>query len=75
MSDTPEVKTWSHRRKGRITGIVVSSDPTWLDIKLVSDHSLQAASVSSAGVTEAGEVITVRRSLLTEINPTDRNQS
>lgn len=64
------VQTWNHSRKGRITGTVITESDEWLDIQLATDHDLQAVATSNRGITEAGEVITVRRSLLREVLPT-----
>ena len=67
MSDH-RVMTWNHSRKGRITGLPVGGDDTWLDIELADDHKLRYGSESNRGrVDEAGEILRVRRSLLTEV--------
>lgn len=59
---------WIHRRKGRIEGEVVWEDDTWAHIRLASDHRLSYYSESNRGrVDEKDEVLTVRKSSLTEI--------
>lgn len=60
--------TWNHSRKGRITGEIIRDDGEWVDIRLTGDHELRYKSEANRGrVDEAGEVLTVRKSLLTEI--------
>lgn len=65
MSD---VKTWQHDRKGMITGSVVSECDTWLHIRLTGNHELRYMSEALRGsVDRDSEVITVRKSLVTEV--------
>lgn len=62
--------TWNHRRKGRIDGEIIrtSDDGVWVDIRLNGDHQLKYIAPSNRGhIDHDGEVITVRKSLLTEL--------
>lgn len=57
-----EIKTWQHSRKGKISGIELGGDDTWVDIE-VREHPVY-------GITDSyypGETIRVRRSFLTEV--------
>ena len=72
MSDH-KIRTWFHSRKGRIVGIPVGGDDTWLDIELAEDHKLHYYSESNRGRVDGhGEVLRVRRSLITEVASDDR---
>lgn len=61
------VRTWDHRRKGRIRGVVVDETGDWLDIRLVGDHQIGYVSRTIDPHADGGEILTVRKSLLTEV--------
>lgn len=63
------IKTWLHSRKGEMTGIIVKDNGEWLDIELTTEANLKYIAESSQHLRdrEVGEVITVRKSFLTEI--------
>jgi hypothetical protein len=69
MSNTaPQVKTWLHSMKGRVTGVVVSEDETWLNVKLSTDHVLKSAKPGRGPFDmAAGTIIGLRKTRLTEI--------
>ena len=61
------MKTWTHSRKGTITGTVVREDDTWMWVRLSGDHTLRYGSESNRGrVDEDGDIMQLRRSLMTE---------
>lgn len=61
------MKTWTHSRKGRITGEVVREDDTWMWVRLAGDHKLRYGSEANRGrVDEDGDVMCLRKSLMTE---------
>lgn len=65
------MKTWTHSRKGTITGTVVHEDDTWMWVRLRGDHTLRYGSESNRGrVDEDGDVMQLRRSLMTELSAT-----
>lgn len=66
-AETVTVQTWRHSRKGLITGIVIKDDGEFVDIELTEDHKLRLASRFSDPNYERGEVISVRKSFLTEV--------
>lgn len=71
MSDH-RIRTWNHDRKGRITGLPVGGDETWIDIELVGNHKLRYGSEANRGrIDDGGEILRVRRSLLTEVPDAD----
>ena len=65
------IRTFHHSRKGRLTGVVVRDDGEWVHLRLVGDHDPNRMYHSEAyrvgGVADDGEVLTVRKSFLTEI--------
>lgn len=61
------VQTWKHSRKGLIRGVVVGDRGEFLDIELVEDHAITVLSAGDDGYRAAGEVISVRASLLTGV--------
>lgn len=59
---------WTHSRKGRIEGVVIGGDETWVRIRLTRNHKLHYMSEANRGrIDNEGDVIVARRSLLTEI--------
>lgn len=66
-------RTWNHARKGLIRGVVVGGVDPWVQIRLVGEQELHHYSEEnrSAGPHPDGEIITVRRSLLTELDGGD----
>lgn len=59
---------WQHSRKGRIEGVVVREDDTWVDVRLTGDHELNYYSQCYRGCLDVdGSVITLRKSLMTEV--------
>ncbi len=70
MSDN-DVRTWLHSRKGLITGSVIdeTSDGVWVTVRLHGAHSPYYYSEANRGRThEDGETLTLRRSLMREVN-------
>jgi hypothetical protein len=64
----PDVKTWVHDRKGRITGTVLRQDDTWMWVQLAGDHTLRYGSESNRGrIDENGDIICVRASFMREV--------
>lgn len=62
---------WMHSRKGRIEGEIVSEsiDGVWATIRLAGNQALRWASEENRGrVDFDGSHLTVRKSLLTELN-------
>jgi|GEM_PF-1460657 len=51
-------RTWDHSRKGRLVGVVVHEGDTWITIRC-TEPNRQA---------DAGESLTFRRSLATEVD-------
>jgi hypothetical protein len=62
-----EVKVWRHTRKGIIRGRIVKEYDEWAEIELSGFHELTLANPNTDPFRETGEVITVRKSFLTEI--------
>jgi hypothetical protein len=65
----PEVvRTWQHRSKGTITGVLVSEDETWADVRVVGEHKIPWLSQMNRdrGPVLDGEVMTLRKSFMTE---------
>lgn len=68
MTDPGQVRKFRHIRKGLVEGRIVREDETWAQIELARDHRLAYGSECNRGrIDEAGEILTVRRSFLTEI--------
>lgn len=66
----PEVvRTWQHRSKGTITGVLVSEDGTWADVRVVGEHKIPWLSQMNRdrGPVLDGEVMTLRKSFMTEV--------
>lgn len=67
------VRAWDHSRKGRILGVEVGGDETWAHIRLVGTHQVRWLSASNrlrqveSGGEHDGEVMVLRRSLMTEV--------
>lgn len=61
------VRTWHHSRKGRIRGVMLAERGEWADIRLVGDQTLGYVSRTLDPAHYDRDVITVRRSLLTEV--------
>lgn len=63
-----EVKTWDHRRKGRITGVdTTPDDPEWARIRMAGDQKIRLASRDGDPYYEDGDLLMVRRSLMVEV--------
>jgi hypothetical protein len=60
---------WSHSHKGLICGEIVRDDGgEWVDVKLDFDHYPRMLAEGNQGtIWGAGETVTLRRSLLTEV--------
>jgi hypothetical protein len=59
---------WRHARKGVIEGRIIAEAGEWVDIQLGKDHELNYGSVSLRGIVDLeGEILTVRKSFLTEL--------
>lgn len=73
--DAPDemVRSWDHCRKGRITGVEVGGDEEWVHVRLVGDHQVRWLSAENRmrqiqkGGEPDGEVMTLRRSLMVEV--------
>lgn len=65
--DKPVVQTWHHSRKGLITGTIIKDTGEFVDIELATDQTLQLVSRFVDSNLEQGEVISVRKSFLTEV--------
>lgn len=66
-----EVREWLHARRGRIRGVVVWEDETWVKIRLVGDHDLHYARPPRPFTRHAegeGDVLTARKRLLEEVH-------
>lgn len=66
------IQRWSHSRKGTIVGIDRSPDPgtQWMEVELVEDHELRRVAPGRGPTPAAtGEIITLRRSFMTELDP------
>lgn len=70
MSGSVEVRDWHHNRKGRIRGVVLRADETWMTVRLVGEHDIPWLSETNrleVGALQHDETLTVRRSLMTPI--------
>ncbi|MFV8169850.1 hypothetical protein [Mycolicibacterium peregrinum] len=64
-------RTWKHSRKGRIVGVVVREDDTWMWVRLVGDQTLRYGSEANRGrIDEDGDVMCLRKSFMTGIEET-----
>lgn len=61
------VRTWDHARKGRIRGVIIEDTGEWLNIALVGDQTVGYVSRTIDPHHDDGDVLTVRKSLLTEV--------
>lgn len=64
------VRRWEHRNKGPITGVEVGGDETWIKVRLVGEHEIRWLSPGRHldGPVSDGEIMTLRRSFLTEVS-------
>ena len=71
-----EVKRWRHERKGEIEGtVLLGGDETWMRVRLTRDHRMRWFSSGRRGeVSYAGETMTLRRSLMTEVETNETNE-
>ena len=59
---------WAHSRKGLISGDIVGQEGVWVYVKLDCDHNPRMFSEANQGtVWGTGEIVTLRKSLLTEV--------
>ncbi|CPW40682.1 hypothetical protein [Mycobacteroides abscessus] len=62
-------RTWQHSRKGRIRGVVVREDDTWIWVRLDGDHRLAYAAEANRGrIDTDGTAICLRKSLMVEVD-------
>ena len=62
-------RTWEHSRKGRIRGVVVREDDTWIWVQLEGDHQLAYAAAANRGrIDTDGTAMCLRKSLMVEVD-------
>ena len=59
---------WIHQRKGIIEGKIIRDDGEWVDIRVTKDINIFTLGKIHKSFYKKGEVITVRKSFLKEVN-------